>query len=123
VRAFGRDRIRAKGIMASGACESRNEGRTHGRTNQRTAAFPKTLANGEPSTHGHVLQVESRVVEWKTKTFRVEHRFFRDGRLAVEGHEVRVWAVPDPTGEKPMRAAPIPPDVVARFTGEEVVSA
>jgi hypothetical protein len=53
VRAFGRDRIRAKGIMASGACESRNEGRTHGRTNQRTAAFPKTLANGEPSTHGH----------------------------------------------------------------------
>src|SRR4051794_3452561 len=27
--------------MASGACESRNEGRTHGRTNQRTAAFPK----------------------------------------------------------------------------------
>ena len=57
------------------------------------------------------------MVEWKRKTFRVEHRFFRDGGLAVEGHEVRVWAVPDPTGEKPMRAAPIPADVIARFSG------
>src|SRR4051794_40531559 len=46
------------------------------------------------SGYGHVLEVESRIVEWKAKTFRVEHRFFRDGGLAVEGHEVRVWAVP-----------------------------
>jgi 4-hydroxybenzoyl-CoA thioesterase len=75
------------------------------------------------SAYGHVLDVETRVVEWKTRTFRVEHRFFRDGRLAVEGHELRVWAVPDPTGEKPMRAAPIPQDIVARFMGEDVVSA
>jgi 4-hydroxybenzoyl-CoA thioesterase len=74
------------------------------------------------SGYGHVLDVESRVVEWKSKTFRVEHQFFRDGRLAVEGHEVRVWAVPDPTGEKPMRAAPIPQDVIARFENGEVVS-
>ena len=42
VRAFGRDRIRAKGIMASGTCESRMEGRTHGRTNQPIAAASKT---------------------------------------------------------------------------------
>jgi len=75
------------------------------------------------SGYGHILEVESRVVEWKAKTFRVEHRFFRDGGLAVEGHEVRVWAVPDPTGEKPMRAAPIPPDVVARFMDQRVESA
>src|SRR5215212_4711109 len=75
------------------------------------------------SGYGHILEVESRVVAWKAKTFRVEHRFFRDGRLAVEGHEVRVWAVPDPTGEKPMRSAPIPPDVVARFTDQRVASA
>src|SRR3954471_17132570 len=39
------------------------------------------------SGYGHILDVESRVVEWKSKTFRVEHRFLRDGRLAVEGHE------------------------------------
>jgi hypothetical protein len=51
VRAFGRDRIRAKGIMASATCESRMQGRTHGRTNQPIAAAAKTLANGEPSAH------------------------------------------------------------------------
>jgi hypothetical protein len=37
VRAYGRDLIRAKGIMASGACQSRIKGRTHGRTNQQKA--------------------------------------------------------------------------------------
>jgi hypothetical protein len=37
VRAYGRDLTRAKGIMASGACEGRTKGRTHGRTNQQKA--------------------------------------------------------------------------------------
>jgi hypothetical protein len=42
MRAFGRDRIRAEGIMATGTCDSRMEGRTHGRTNQPIAAASKT---------------------------------------------------------------------------------
>jgi 4-hydroxybenzoyl-CoA thioesterase len=75
------------------------------------------------SGYGHILDAESRIVEWRRKTFRVEHQFFRDGKLAVEGHEVRVWAVPDPTDEKPMRAALIPQDVVARFTGQALETA
>ena len=37
VRAYGRDLIRAKGILASGACKGRIKGRTHGRTNQQKA--------------------------------------------------------------------------------------
>src|SRR3954469_23998937 len=37
VRAYGRDLTGAKGIMASGACEGRIKGRTHGRTNQQKA--------------------------------------------------------------------------------------
>jgi YbgC/YbaW family acyl-CoA thioester hydrolase len=27
------------------------------------------------SAYGHILEVESRVTEWKAKTFRVEHQF------------------------------------------------
>lgn len=53
---FGRDPIRAKGIMASGACESRIEGRTHGRTNQRNATRLETTCQREPSTHGQVRE-------------------------------------------------------------------
>ena len=75
------------------------------------------------SRFGQRLDVESRIVEWNAKTFRIEHRFHRDGRLALEGREPRVWAVPDPTGERPMRAAPIPADVIQRFTQEEPVPA
>src|SRR4051812_40582680 len=52
VRAYGRDLTRAKGIMASGACEGRIKGQTHGRTNQRRAEDQTPLANGEPSAHG-----------------------------------------------------------------------
>jgi len=46
--------------MASGTCESRIEGRTHGRTNQPIAAAKNPLANGEPSTH--VMQGINAVV-------------------------------------------------------------
>lgn len=75
------------------------------------------------SAYGDRLDIETRVVAWKTKTFRIEHRFFRDGLLTVEGHEVRVWAVHDPTREKPMRAAPIPADIVARLSDTTVETA
>ena len=68
-----------------------------------------------PCKWGDRLDMESRVTEWKTRSFRVEHTFFRSGALAAEGHEVRVWAMPDPTGERSMRASEIPNDVLARF--------
>jgi hypothetical protein len=51
VRAYGRDLIRAKGIMAGGACESRIEGRTHGRTNQQTVAAPRNHLPTESRPH------------------------------------------------------------------------
>jgi 4-hydroxybenzoyl-CoA thioesterase len=70
-----------------------------------------------PSAFGDWIDCESRVAEWRRSSFRIEHRFLRDGALAVEGEEVRVWAAPDPTGAKPIKAAPIPEDVIARFAG------
>jgi 4-hydroxybenzoyl-CoA thioesterase len=68
-----------------------------------------------PCKWGDRLEMESRVAEWRTKSFRVEHKFFRDGKLAAEGYEVRVWAMRDPTGERPMRAGEIPADIMTRF--------
>jgi hypothetical protein len=48
----GRDLIRAKGIMAGGACEGRIEGRNTWPHQPADRVSPKKpLANGEPSTH------------------------------------------------------------------------
>jgi hypothetical protein len=51
VRAYGRDLIRAKGIVAGGACEGHIEGRTHGRTNQQTVAAPTNHLPTESRPH------------------------------------------------------------------------
>ncbi len=48
VRAFDRDLRRAKGIMASGTCKGRTEGRTHDRTGQHVQKLQKILANTGP---------------------------------------------------------------------------
>jgi hypothetical protein len=52
VRAFGRDLIRAKGIMASGACEPQGRPNTWPHQPADCISLKKPLANGEPSTHG-----------------------------------------------------------------------
>jgi hypothetical protein len=36
--------------------------------------------------------------------------------LAVEGVETRVWAGPDPSDPKRMKAQPLPADVIARLS-------
>ena len=48
---YGRDPSPRRALWPA-AMRAAPTGRTHGRTNQRCRSFKKTLANGEPSTHG-----------------------------------------------------------------------
>jgi 4-hydroxybenzoyl-CoA thioesterase len=50
------------------------------------------------------------------ETRELTHRLSRDGTLAVEGFETRVWTVHDPTRPGCLKAQPIPPELVAKFT-------
>ena len=68
-----------------------------------------------PARYGDVVGIESTVVEVGRSSFAVRHRLTKDGVLAVEGQEVRVWAGLDPTGERPLKALPIPAEVVAKL--------
>ena len=54
VRAYGRDLTRAKGIMASGACEAASKAEHMAAPTSRRQKTKTPLANGEPSTHGSV---------------------------------------------------------------------
>jgi 4-hydroxybenzoyl-CoA thioesterase len=65
---------------------------------------------------GDELEMQSWVDEWAGRTFVVKHRILHaDGRPGLEGFERRVWAIPDSTSPKGVRAIPIPPEAIGRF--------
>jgi 4-hydroxybenzoyl-CoA thioesterase len=69
----------------------------------------------KPAKFGDVVELASRISEFRRSSFDVEHRLSVNGALAVEGSESRVWAVRDKTDPDKITTAAIPPDVIARF--------
>ncbi|HXY90425.1 MAG TPA: thioesterase family protein [Xanthobacteraceae bacterium] len=59
--------------------------------------------------------IETTVKEFRRASFDVEHRLTKDGKLAVENFETRVWAARDPTDPERLKPVPIPAEVVAKF--------
>jgi 4-hydroxybenzoyl-CoA thioesterase len=70
-----------------------------------------------PSRVADQLIIESRVVSWERKVFKVGHRVLNDGVVAVEGSETRCWALHDRQNGEPMRGEPIPEELIALFAG------
>ena len=75
-------------------------------------AHAKFLA---PSKFRDEIVVESSVVEWNEKTFKVGHTVLNRGVRAVEGYEVRVWTNPRPDDPARLRAVPIPAEIKIAF--------
>lgn len=70
-----------------------------------------------PCSWGEDVTITSSVVNIRNSSFDVRHVLEKDGKLCVEGSEIRVWSVHDPeTGR--LKSAPIPDVLVARFRGE-----
>jgi 4-hydroxybenzoyl-CoA thioesterase len=70
-----------------------------------------------PSRVADQLIIESRVVSWERKVFKVGHRVLNDGVVAVEGRETRCWALHDRYNGKRMRGEPLPDQLIALFAG------
>lgn len=62
------------------------------------------------------IVVESEVGEWGRSSFTVRHRILKEGTLAVEGFEKRVWAAADPERPGRIKAEPIPREIMACLT-------
>jgi YbgC/YbaW family acyl-CoA thioester hydrolase len=71
-----------------------------------------------PARFGDRLELESRVAEWRAKTFRVAHVMRKDERIVFEAREVRVWAASDPSAPNGLKAVPIPAEVKARLDAD-----
>ena len=50
----------------------------------------------KPSRFGDVVSIESTITELRRSSFVVQHKLFSGGDLAIEAHEIRVWAGADP---------------------------
>jgi 4-hydroxybenzoyl-CoA thioesterase len=70
----------------------------------------------KPARFGDAVEIASRVSAFRRASFDVEHRLSVNGALAVEGGESRVWAVRRKDDPDRIRAAPIPQEVITRFT-------
>jgi 4-hydroxybenzoyl-CoA thioesterase len=69
-----------------------------------------------PSSFGETVVVETRISEWGSSSFSVEHKIFKGDLLAVEGFEKRVWTVHATDSSKRIQSQPIPREVIERFS-------
>ena len=70
-----------------------------------------------PTRYGDEVTIETTVTAVRRSSFDVQHRLYKDGALAAEGFETRVWVQGDPT-KGTMRAKPLPQAVIARLSQE-----
>jgi 4-hydroxybenzoyl-CoA thioesterase len=68
-----------------------------------------------PAKFGDVIEIVSRVEEFRRSSFDVAHRISIDGKLAIDGSETRVWAARVGSEPEQIAAVAIPPEVIARF--------
>jgi 4-hydroxybenzoyl-CoA thioesterase len=69
----------------------------------------------KPAKFGDVIEIASRIKEFRRSSFDVEHLISIGGTLAVEGGETRVWAVRNKTDPDKITTAAIPAEVIAKF--------
>ena len=69
----------------------------------------------KPVKFGDVIEIASRIAEFRRSSFDVEHKITLGGELAVEGGESRVWTARSKEDPHKIGAVPIPSEVIAKF--------
>ncbi len=69
-----------------------------------------------PARFGEDVEIRTRMTEIKRSSFSIEHNILKDGQLAVEGFETRVWVGKDPNDPEKMKSQPIPHEIVDKLS-------
>jgi 4-hydroxybenzoyl-CoA thioesterase len=64
-----------------------------------------------PTTFGDDVTIETTIVEFRRSSFDLRHRLLKQGKLAVECSETRVWVKTDPASGR-LKGVPVPRDVI-----------
>jgi 4-hydroxybenzoyl-CoA thioesterase len=70
-----------------------------------------------PTRYGDDVVIATTITTLNRSSFEVQHRLSKDGALAVEGFETRVWSGRDPADPDRIKSKPIPDEVRAKLTG------
>ena len=70
-----------------------------------------------PTRYGDDVVIETTITEIKRSSFAITHRLTKDGALAVEGFETRVWVARDPDDADKIRAKPLPDEIIVKLKG------
>jgi 4-hydroxybenzoyl-CoA thioesterase len=68
-----------------------------------------------PTRFGDDVIIESTVTQFRRSSFDVSHRLTKNGMIAVEGLETRVWVKGDPARGQ-MKGVPVPQEVIERLS-------
>ena len=68
-----------------------------------------------PTRYGDDVVIETTVTEIRRSSFDIRHRLMKDGELAVEGFETRVWVGRDPADADKIKAKPLADEIVAKL--------
>jgi acyl-CoA thioesterase FadM len=71
-----------------------------------------------PVRYGDHVRVRATIAWVKEKTFRMDYEIAVRDRVCARGFEIRAWVGRPATEGAPIHARPIPPEVVAKLTGE-----
>jgi 4-hydroxybenzoyl-CoA thioesterase len=69
-----------------------------------------------PTKFGDDITIETTMTEAKRSSFNIAHLLKKDGALAVEAFETRVWVGRDPADAAKIKSQPIPAEVIARLS-------
>jgi len=63
-----------------------------------------------------VVEVASTIREFRRSSFDVSHHFLRDGEVAAETQETRVWCTIDSDDPPALKSRPLPAELIALMT-------
>jgi 4-hydroxybenzoyl-CoA thioesterase len=69
-----------------------------------------------PCRFGDDITIETTMTEVKRSSFNITHHLKKDGALAVEAFETRVWVGRDPADASKIKSQPIPAEVLAKLS-------
>jgi 4-hydroxybenzoyl-CoA thioesterase len=74
------------------------------------ASFKVTAAFGD------ILLAKTSVSKWGRSSFVVQHHFYKQDALAVEGFVTRVWVGADAANKGAMKSRPLPREIIERLS-------
>ena len=72
-----------------------------------------------PSRFSDTVIVESEITNWGRSSFCVRHRLLKQGVLAVECFETRVWAAVSESDSERIESKPVPHEVIEMFSADK----